>query len=54
MGRNTVVLKVLWNWGEIYPAKLASVEGVIEAKRVLEKVKDLSDEERETLINLRL
>ena len=31
---------------------VASVEEVIEAKRVLEKVKDLSDEERETLAKL--
>ncbi|HHF4433324.1 TPA: filamentous hemagglutinin N-terminal domain-containing protein, partial [Haemophilus influenzae] len=51
-GKNTVVLKgVEINVKYIQPG-VASVEEVIEAKRVLEKVKDLSDEERETLAKL--
>nr|PRL92120.1 hypothetical protein BV022_00500 [Haemophilus influenzae] len=51
-GRNTVVLKGTEIEVKYIQPGVASVEEVIEAKRVLEKVKDLSDEERETLAKL--
>ncbi|WP_308729519.1 hypothetical protein [Haemophilus influenzae] len=51
-GKNTVVLKGAEIDVKYIQPGVASVEEVIEAKRVLEKVKDLSDEERETLAKL--
>ncbi|PRL13471.1 Heme/hemopexin-binding protein precursor [Haemophilus influenzae] len=51
-GRNTVRLKGKEIEVKYIQPGVASVEEVIEAKRVLEKVKDLSDEERETLAKL--
>ncbi|WP_192881287.1 beta strand repeat-containing protein, partial [Haemophilus influenzae] len=51
-GRNTVVLKGTEIDVKYIQPGVASANEVIEAKRVLEKVKDLSDEERETLAKL--
>ncbi|WP_136473474.1 beta strand repeat-containing protein, partial [Haemophilus influenzae] len=51
-GRNTVRLRGKEIDVKYIQPGVASVEEVIEAKRVLEKVKDLSDEERETLAKL--
>ncbi|MCK9008113.1 adhesin, partial [Haemophilus influenzae] len=51
-GRNTVRLRGKEIEVKYIQPGVASVEEVIEAKRVLEKVKDLSDEERETLAKL--
>ncbi|WP_432737926.1 filamentous hemagglutinin N-terminal domain-containing protein [Haemophilus influenzae] len=51
-GRNTVRLRGKEIEVKYIQQGVASVEEVIEAKRVLEKVKDLSDEERETLAKL--
>ncbi|HHF4377682.1 TPA: beta strand repeat-containing protein, partial [Haemophilus influenzae] len=51
-GKNTVVLKGAEIDVEYIQPGVASANEVIEAKRVLEKVKDLSDEERETLAKL--
>ncbi|WP_374930601.1 filamentous hemagglutinin N-terminal domain-containing protein [Haemophilus influenzae] len=51
-GRNTVRLRGKEIEVKYIQPGVASVEEVIEAKRALEKVKDLSDEERETLAKL--
>ncbi|XVH77403.1 filamentous hemagglutinin N-terminal domain-containing protein [Haemophilus influenzae] len=51
-GKNTVVLKGAEIDVKYIQPGVASANEVIEAKRVLEKVKDLSDEERETLAKL--
>ncbi|HHF2600626.1 TPA: filamentous hemagglutinin N-terminal domain-containing protein [Haemophilus influenzae] len=51
-GKNTVVLKGAEIDVKYIQPGVASAYEVIEAKRVLEKVKDLSDEERETLAKL--
>ncbi|ABQ98487.1 filamentous hemagglutinin family N-terminal domain protein [Haemophilus influenzae] len=51
-GRNTVVLKGAEIDVKYIQPGVASANEVIEAKRALEKVKDLSDEERETLAKL--
>ncbi|PRJ06156.1 hypothetical protein BV039_01269 [Haemophilus influenzae] len=51
-GKNTVVLKGAEIDVKYIQPGVASAEEVIEAKRALEKVKDLSDEERETLAKL--
>ncbi|MEX4102585.1 filamentous hemagglutinin N-terminal domain-containing protein, partial [Haemophilus influenzae] len=51
-GKNTVVLKGAKIDVKYIQPGVASAEEVIEAKRALEKVKDLSDEERETLAKL--
>ncbi|MCK8979466.1 filamentous hemagglutinin N-terminal domain-containing protein [Haemophilus influenzae] len=51
-GRNTVRLRGKEIDVKYIQPGVASVEEVIEAKRALEKVKDLSDEERETLAKL--
>ncbi|HHF1759636.1 TPA: filamentous hemagglutinin N-terminal domain-containing protein [Haemophilus influenzae] len=51
-GRNTVRLRGKEIEVKYIQPGVASVEEVIEAKRVLEKVKDLSDEEREALAKL--
>ncbi|OKQ01718.1 adhesin, partial [Haemophilus influenzae] len=51
-GKNTVVLKGAEIDVKYIQPGVASANEVIEAKRALEKVKDLSDEERETLAKL--
>ncbi|HHF3632726.1 TPA: beta strand repeat-containing protein, partial [Haemophilus influenzae] len=51
-GKNTVLLKGVEIDVKYIQPGIASVNEVIEAKRALEKVKDLSDEERETLAKL--
>ncbi|HHF6429738.1 TPA: hypothetical protein ACPP39_001891, partial [Haemophilus influenzae] len=51
-GRNTVRLRGKEIEVKYIQPGIASVNEVIEAKRVLEKVKDLSDEEREALAKL--
>ncbi|AXP77977.1 filamentous hemagglutinin N-terminal domain-containing protein [Haemophilus influenzae] len=51
-GINTVLLKGVKIDVKYIQPGIASVDEVIEAKRILEKVKDLSDEERETLAKL--
>ncbi|MEX4406519.1 filamentous hemagglutinin N-terminal domain-containing protein [Haemophilus influenzae] len=51
-GINTVLLKGVKIDVKYIQPGVASANEVIEAKRVLEKVKDLSDEERETLAKL--
>ncbi|MCK8943536.1 adhesin, partial [Haemophilus influenzae] len=51
-GKNTVLLKGVEIDVKYIQPGIASVNEVIEAKRALEKVKDLSDEEREALAKL--
>ncbi|HHF3453037.1 TPA: adhesin Hmw1A [Haemophilus influenzae] len=51
-GINTVLLKGVKIDVKYIQPGIASVDEVIEAKRILEKVKDLSDEEREALAKL--